>query len=90
MQLPLAYENFHLSLLVHVCMSHCGCCVALLGMCNLRLCLGMQLEGAMVLAGNTASGVYHEWPQAPVIVSIRHLPELTATKRSKVGLCPAL
>ena len=31
----------------------------------------------MILAGNTAAGVYHEWPEAPVIINIKGVRELS-------------
>ena len=36
-----------------------------------------QGTGAIILAGNTAAGVYHEWPEAPVIINIRGVRELS-------------
>lgn len=42
-----------------------------------------------MVAGNTAAGVYHEWPEAPVLISLRDVRELSRSVKSKVMICRA-
>ena len=45
----------------------------------------LQEEELHLLAGNTAAGVYHEWPQSKIIISLKAVPELKRMARSEVG-----
>lgn len=50
----------------------------------------LQEKEPLILAGNTAAGVYHEWPQSSVIVSLKEVPQLKRIVRSEVSLLQAL
>jgi len=47
-----------------------------------------HLQGAHILAGNTAAGVYHEWPSYSTIINIKGVKELTRVSRSQVSIPP--
>ena len=42
------------------------------------------VQGAHILAGNTAAGVYHEWPDFDIIMSINGVKELSRVSRTQV------
>ena len=44
-----------------------------------------QQASVRVLAGNTAAGIYHEWPAEKTIVSIRRVQGMDAINREKVS-----
>ena len=38
-----------------------------------------------VVAGNTGSGVYKNWPVEPVLIELKHIPQLRKQNVSQVG-----
>lgn len=44
----------------------------------------LQGEDFQTLAGNTASGVYHEWPQSKFIIDIKDVVEVNRIERTEV------
>lgn len=50
----------------------------------INLSAQLQVDEPLVLAGNTASGVYHEWPQSQVIVDIKNVKEMRHVRHTPV------
>ena len=41
-----------------------------------------------VLCGNTGAGVYKNWPDEPVVISLARVAELRAVSKVQVAPCP--
>ena len=50
----------------------------------------LQSSEPLILAGNTASGVYHKWPQSQVVVDVKGVSDLKRRERSKVSICNSM